>query len=140
MRQLLALKYFLTMLLCETIFGSVSAHSFINHTILPLIWCTQFVSVCVSVCVFLWDLWYCYYILLFGTYRGWGLRCLDDIPKGTFVCTYTGDIHTDAGANKVCNCYQFVDHMTVLWSHILQKGYCQGDEYLAELDYIGKCV
>lgn len=48
--------------------------------------------------------------------KGWGLRCLDDIPKGTFVCTYTGDIHTDAGANK--------------------KGYCQGDEYLAELDYI----
>ena len=38
-------------------------------------------------------------------YRGWGIRCLDDIPKGTFVCTYSGDIHTDAGANKV----------TVLW-------------------------
>ncbi|XP_065890411.1 histone-lysine N-methyltransferase SETDB1-B-like isoform X3 [Dysidea avara] len=48
--------------------------------------------------------------------KGWGIRCLDDIPKGTFVCTYSGDIHTDAGANK--------------------KGSRQGDEYLAELDYI----
>lgn len=22
--------------------------------------------------------------------KGWGLRCLDDIDKGTFVCTYSG--------------------------------------------------
>ncbi|XP_029458714.1 histone-lysine N-methyltransferase SETDB2 isoform X2 [Rhinatrema bivittatum] len=24
--------------------------------------------------------------------KGWGVRCLDDIDKGTFVCTYTGKI------------------------------------------------
>nr|XP_033805871.1 histone-lysine N-methyltransferase SETDB2 [Geotrypetes seraphini] len=26
--------------------------------------------------------------------KGWGVRCLDDIDKGTFVCTYTGRILT----------------------------------------------
>jgi len=23
--------------------------------------------------------------------KGWGVRCLDDIDKGTFVCTYSGN-------------------------------------------------
>ena len=27
--------------------------------------------------------------------KGWGLRCLDDIAKGTFICTYAGDIITE---------------------------------------------
>ena len=54
--------------------------------------------------------------------RGWGLRCLDDIPKGTFVCTYSGDIHTDDSADEVCNYHP------------------RGDEYFAELDYIGECT
>lgn len=48
--------------------------------------------------------------------RGWGVRCIDDIPKGTFICTYTGQILTEHTANR--------------------EGMDYGDEYLAELDHI----
>lgn len=34
-------------------------------------------------------------------FRGWGLRSLDDIPMGTFVCTYAGQILNEDMANKV---------------------------------------
>lgn len=33
--------------------------------------------------------------------RGWGLRCINDIPKGTFVCIYAGHLLTEAKANEV---------------------------------------
>jgi euchromatic histone-lysine N-methyltransferase len=48
---------------------------------------------------------------------GWGVRPLADIPKGTFVCEYVGEIISDLEAetrddtylfdldNKVCNLY-----------------------------------
>lgn len=29
-----------------------------------------------------------------GDGRGWGLRTLDEIPKGTFICEYAGEILT----------------------------------------------
>jgi len=48
--------------------------------------------------------------------RGWGIRCLDDIPKGEFVCVYAGQLLTSQGANE--------------------EGMQFGDEYLAELDHI----
>lgn len=48
--------------------------------------------------------------------RGWGIRCLDDIPKGQFICVYAGQLLTEQEAN--------VD------------GKQFGDEYLAELDLI----
>lgn len=32
--------------------------------------------------------------------KGWGVRCLDDIPKGTFVCAYNGEILSPRGAVK----------------------------------------
>ena len=51
--------------------------------------------------------------------RGWGIRCLDDIPKGQFICVYAGQLLTEQEANK--NGKQF------------------GDEYLAELDLI-ECI
>ena len=38
---------------------------------------------------------------VFVYYRGWGLRCLDDIPKGGFICIYAGQLLTDTGANEV---------------------------------------
>ena len=31
----------------------------------------------------------------------WGLRSLDDIPMGTFVCSYFGHVYTEMGAEKV---------------------------------------
>lgn len=31
----------------------------------------------------------------------WGLRTLDDIPTGTFVCSYVGHVYTEMGAEKV---------------------------------------
>lgn len=48
--------------------------------------------------------------------RGWGIRCLNDVPQGSFICIYAGTIHTEAMANE--------------------DGMAYGDEYFAELDYI----
>ncbi|KAJ6646131.1 Histone-lysine N-methyltransferase eggless, partial [Pseudolycoriella hygida] len=48
--------------------------------------------------------------------RGWGLRCLNDVPKGSFICVYAGDLLTEQNANIAGDNY--------------------GDEYFAELDYI----
>lgn len=48
--------------------------------------------------------------------RGWGLRCLNDVPMGCFVCVYAGDLLTDKNANIAGSCY--------------------GDEYFADLDHI----
>lgn len=52
--------------------------------------------------------------------RGWGLRSLDDIPKGTFVCTYIGHVYSEEVGNEL--------------------GTRDGDEYQAELDYIGEVL
>uniref|UniRef100_G3VYZ6 Histone-lysine N-methyltransferase SETDB2 n=2 Tax=Sarcophilus harrisii TaxID=9305 RepID=G3VYZ6_SARHA len=32
--------------------------------------------------------------------KGWGVRCLDDIDKGTFVCTYSGRLLSRAGLEE----------------------------------------
>ncbi|KAL7299254.1 hypothetical protein TKK_0007844 [Trichogramma kaykai] len=48
--------------------------------------------------------------------RGWGIRCLNDIPLGSFICIYAGRLLTEQGANE--------------------GGKNYGDEYLAELDYV----
>ncbi|KAF7266513.1 hypothetical protein GWI33_020194 [Rhynchophorus ferrugineus] len=48
--------------------------------------------------------------------KGWGIRCLNDIPQGTFICIYAGTLHTEQMANE--------------------DGIQYGDEYFAELDYI----
>ncbi|KAJ8917329.1 hypothetical protein NQ315_002351 [Exocentrus adspersus] len=48
--------------------------------------------------------------------RGWGIRCLNDVPQGSFICIYAGTIHTEQMANE--------------------DGMAYGDEYFAELDYI----
>ncbi|XP_046617566.1 histone-lysine N-methyltransferase eggless isoform X1 [Neodiprion virginianus] len=48
--------------------------------------------------------------------RGWGIRCLHDIPLGSFICIYAGTLLTEQGANE--------------------GGKNYGDEYLAELDYV----
>ncbi|KAK4470526.1 hypothetical protein MN116_006071 [Schistosoma mekongi] len=50
------------------------------------------------------------------TRKGWGIRALNAIPKGTFICTYAGAIYDEAMA--------------------VQEGFDCGDEYQAELDYI----
>ncbi|XP_017781976.1 PREDICTED: histone-lysine N-methyltransferase eggless isoform X1 [Nicrophorus vespilloides] len=48
--------------------------------------------------------------------RGWGIRCINDIPQGSFICIYAGALLTEQMANE--------------------GGKNYGDEYLAELDYI----
>ncbi|CAL8106758.1 unnamed protein product [Calicophoron daubneyi] len=48
--------------------------------------------------------------------KGWGIRALNPIPKGTFLCTYAGAIYDEAMA--------------------VQQGFDFGDEYQADLDYI----
>lgn len=50
------------------------------------------------------------------TNRGWGLRTLHDIPKGSFICIYAGNLLTEQLSNEY--------------------GAKEGDEYFAELDYI----
>ena len=44
----------------------------------------------------------------FLIYRGWGLRCLDDIPRGTFICTYSGQILNEEMADKVISLFVFL--------------------------------
>ena len=29
--------------------------------------------------------------LFMTQHKGWGMRCLDDVAKGTFVCTFVGE-------------------------------------------------
>ncbi|XP_024081838.1 histone-lysine N-methyltransferase eggless-like isoform X2 [Cimex lectularius] len=48
--------------------------------------------------------------------KGWGTRCVNDIPAGTFICVYVGNILNEQYANET--------------------GRTHGDEYFAELDYI----
>jgi histone-lysine N-methyltransferase SETDB1 len=48
--------------------------------------------------------------------KGWGVRCIDDVPKGSFICCYAGQLLTEEDANK--------------------EGHRRGDEYIAELDHI----
>jgi len=48
--------------------------------------------------------------------RGWGLRTLNDIPAGAFICQYVGNLYTNEEGNK--------------------QGVAAGDEYFAELDMI----
>ena len=58
-----------------------------------------------------------YVFVSIAAYRGWGLRCLDDIPQGAFVCIYAGQLWGAEEANI--------------------RGQKYGDEYFAELDHIG---
>jgi len=48
--------------------------------------------------------------------RGWGLRALHDIPQGTFVCKYVGNLYNTDDANA--------------------EGQTHGDDYFCELDLI----
>ncbi len=48
--------------------------------------------------------------------RGWGVRCLDDIPQGQFICVYVGEVLSEQKANE--------------------DGMQFGDEYFVELDLI----
>ena len=48
--------------------------------------------------------------------KGWGLRCLDDLAKGAFICTYAGHLMTE-------------DQSDI-------RGKELGDEYFAELDFV----
>lgn len=50
------------------------------------------------------------------TNKGWGLRCLDDVPKGAFICTYAGQLLTEEQSDE--------------------RGQTIGDEYFAELDFV----
>uniref|UniRef100_A0A182SHU5 MBD domain-containing protein n=1 Tax=Anopheles maculatus TaxID=74869 RepID=A0A182SHU5_9DIPT len=52
--------------------------------------------------------------------KGWGIRCLNDVPKGSFICIYAGHLLTEDTSNKIC---ELSDNKS-------------GDEYFADLDYI----
>ena len=48
--------------------------------------------------------------------KGWGLRCLHDLPKGFFVCLYSGEVMTDEESETL--------------------GQTRGDEYFVNLNLI----
>jgi histone-lysine N-methyltransferase SETDB1 len=48
--------------------------------------------------------------------KGWGLRCLDDVAMGTFLCIYAGELLSEDQSDA--------------------RGLELGDEYFADLDYI----
>ena len=54
--------------------------------------------------------------------RGWGVRTLHDLPVGTFISVYSGEIFTSEQADE--------------------RGKLLGDEYQADLDFFevsGRC-
>ncbi len=76
---------------------------------------------------------------------GWAVRTLDDIPEGTFVCAYFGNIHTEVDANDVrismilfCCCYFYFFFFFFFFFFPSQIAKQHGDEYFADLDYMGK--
>lgn len=52
--------------------------------------------------------------------RGWGIRCLNDVAKGSFICIYSGHLLTEEAGNNICQA----------------NANKAGDEYFADLDYI----
>uniref|UniRef100_A0A182RJ96 Histone-lysine N-methyltransferase eggless n=1 Tax=Anopheles funestus TaxID=62324 RepID=A0A182RJ96_ANOFN len=56
--------------------------------------------------------------------KGWGIRCINDVPKGSFICIYAGELLTD-------------DYSTFLCETDENK---TGDEYFADLDYIETAI
>lgn len=40
--------------------------------------------------------WHMYQVFMTPGGKGWGLRTLEDLPKGAFVCEYVGEILTNA--------------------------------------------
>uniref|UniRef100_A0A8D8GAT4 Histone-lysine N-methyltransferase eggless n=2 Tax=Culex pipiens TaxID=7175 RepID=A0A8D8GAT4_CULPI len=52
--------------------------------------------------------------------RGWGIRCLNDVSKGSFICIYSGHLLTEEAGNNICQ----------------SNSNKAGDEYFADLDYI----
>lgn len=70
--------------------------------------------------------------------KGWGLRCLTDIPQGSFICVYAGHLLPDHLANEVRRAAFFKNwYFGLLISlYCVQEGKNYGDEYLADLDYI----
>uniref|UniRef100_A0A182JXT1 Histone-lysine N-methyltransferase eggless n=1 Tax=Anopheles christyi TaxID=43041 RepID=A0A182JXT1_9DIPT len=58
---------------------------------------------------------------VFNTHnKGWGIRCLNDVPKGSFICIYAGHLLTEETSNRICD----------------MSSDKSGDEYFADLDYI----
>jgi hypothetical protein len=45
--------------------------------------------------------------------RGWGIRCLNDIPQGGFICIYAGRLLTEQGANEVTHCHSGVSCFSI---------------------------
>ena len=37
--------------------------------------------------------------------RGWGIRAGDDLPQGTFICTYAGKLYTDQETQTMDDMY-----------------------------------
>ena len=81
--------------------------------------------------------------------RGWGIRSLDDIPAGRFICIYAGQLLTEQGANEVSvspiamhtACFmlgicvtrehlQIHDELNFQNRKISKKLFCQQDEIL----------
>lgn len=46
--------------------------------------------------------------------RGWGIRCLNDVPQGSFICIYAGTIHTEAMANEVRHYIELILNVEIL--------------------------
>lgn len=70
--------------------------------------------------------------------KGWGIRCLNDIPQGAFICVYAGHLLTEHEANEVSSPLRLLNYHSACITRVsyLQEGKNYGDEYLAELDYI----
>lgn len=78
--------------------------------------------------------------------KGWGIRCLDDVAKGSFVCIYAGEQTARrfrcVMIRKCCSSRKPFFPLSLCKGKILtddfadKEGLEMGDEYFANLDHI----
>lgn len=66
--------------------------------------------------------------------KGWGIRCLDDIAKGSFVCIYAGG--SSARRGNLFLCFLSPAGKILTDDFADKEGLEMGDEYFANLDHI----
>ncbi|XP_071394128.1 histone-lysine N-methyltransferase SETDB1-B-like [Centroberyx affinis] len=68
--------------------------------------------------------------------RGWGVRCLDDVAKGTFVCTYSGRVvrgEKNTHSNLHCAKLNHIEGVEIHKEDYETEAYCSESETAEDL-------
>ncbi|KAL4085424.1 hypothetical protein QTP88_027283 [Uroleucon formosanum] len=70
--------------------------------------------------------------LFFSKKKGWGVRTLGDIPKGSFICTLIGVVRTDKDIDNNCETNKYLANLDFIRaSEEIKDGY-ESSEYQSE--------